>query len=150
MNPCKSSGNPCQRIAVSVFAFVLTVASYGARAEIVPGEIVVRMKPAGPMAQPMAFRDSAGTAVKYEPLLQVYRVRVNPGVNPANALAKIQNRPDVLYAHPLHILHITATPNDTHFAADQYGPQKIQADKAWDLYQPKAQKIIAIVDTGVM
>src|SRR5205823_1243403 len=90
-----------------------------------------------------------GAAVSRHPQLHVYRYRLRQGVSVQAAITQLRKRRDVLYAEPNHILHAFATPNDTFYATKQYGPQKVQADLAWGIWQPSAQVILAIVDTGI-
>jgi subtilisin family serine protease len=132
--------------AVAIFA-------PGARADqaVVPDEIIVGVRAGTAVALGRGLTDETGAAVGYIPELRAYRVKLFRGVNQANALARFKRRSDVLYAHPSRILHAVATPNDPYYPTTvrQYGPQKMQANLAWDVYQPKAKRIIAIVDTGV-
>jgi thermitase len=45
---------------------------------------------------------------------------------------------------PLHL----PPPTTPHFS-QQYGPQRIQANLAWDIWQPQRTVYIAIIDTGI-
>ena len=81
--------------------------------------------------------------------LHTVRLRLQSGVPMSEALAQLRQRGDVLYAEPNYVTHVQATPDDPYYAAYQYAPQITQTDKAWDIWTPHAQVVIAIVDTGV-
>src|SRR5205823_4031409 len=57
-------------------------------------------------------------------------------------------QPDVAYAEPNHLVRAVATPNDPSYGS-QYGPQKTQANLSWDVWQPQARVVVAVVDTGI-
>jgi thermitase len=79
----------------------------------------------------------------------VARVELNNGVSIARAIAALQGRPGVRYAEPNYVRHTTATPNDPNYAGKQWGPQRVKMPQVWDIWQPKAEKVVAIIDTGV-
>jgi thermitase len=89
-----------------------------------------------------------GTSVGRQPTLHIHRLHLNAGVSTEQAISTLRKRPDVLYAEPVHILHVASTPNDSYFG-QQWAPQKVQADLAWGIWQPKTPVVIAIIDTGV-
>ena len=93
----------------------------------------------------LAVGDIVGTL----PSIGVHKVRIPRGMGLERAAQRIAAMPGVRFVEPNYILSICATPNDPAFATQQYGPQKIQADLAWDLWNPVAPVVIAIVDTGV-
>lgn len=63
-------------------------------------------------------------------------------------LQAYKNNPNVEYAEPNYYFHAAWTPNDPAFS-QQYGPQKIQAPRAWDITRSNSNVKIAIIDTGV-
>ncbi len=125
-------------------------ASAQVRAEIVPGEIIVGIRPQADVpTRAAAVASTVGTAVEYNRNLHFYRVQFNRSWSMAGAIAAMKKRADVLYAEPNYVMHAHADPNDTYYSSQQYGPQKVQANLAWDIWNPTAQTIIAIVDTGI-
>ncbi len=117
---------------------------------IAAGELLVGFAPdaARGNAVPKAAL-TVGTILSTNPRLGVQRVKIRPGLTMAQAAAQLARMPGVRYVEPNYILSTCATPNDTYFASDQYGPKKIMADRAWELWNPVAPIVIAIVDTGV-
>ncbi|MBD1373009.1 DUF4910 domain-containing protein [Hazenella sp. IB182357] len=53
------------------------------------------------------------------------------------------------YVEPIIELNAMWTPNDPIYQKEQYGPQMIQAEKAWDITRGKEDIIVAVIDTGV-
>jgi len=80
--------------------------------------------------------------------LKVARIKLKSGLTVEAAIAAMQKHPGVEFAEPNYIRQKSATPNDANYY-QQYAPIKAQADKAWDIWQPKAKAVVAIVDTGV-
>jgi fibronectin type 3 domain-containing protein len=80
--------------------------------------------------------------------IHAFRVQLNRNVSLQYALDRIRRHSDVLYVEPNHVLQAVATPNDPSWGS-QYGPKKMQADLAWDYYEPQGQTVVAVVDTGV-
>ena len=67
-----------------------------------------------------------------------------------NALSQLAKNPEVEYAEPNYLAHITQTPNDPYYN-QQWGPQDIQAHLAWDKVTPaqRANVTVAVLDTGI-
>ncbi len=66
----------------------------------------------------------------------------------SSLVAIFQSNPAVDYAQPNYKQKILQVPNDE-FYSIQWGPQKIQADLAWDITTGSEDVIIAVIDTGV-
>ncbi len=116
----------------------------------VPGEVLVGVRAENDTEDVAAeLENVAGQVVGHQRDLHAFRLKLRPGLSLEAAIASLQQRPAVVYAEPNYILYADATPNDPYFATYQYGPQKVQADLAWNIWQPAAQVIIAIVDTGI-
>lgn len=75
-------------------------------------------------------------------------LKVPDKTNIAELAEKIAERDDVAYAEPDFIGEIGITPNDTRYG-DQWGPQKIDAEGAWDLETGGNGILIGIIDTGL-
>lgn len=67
-----------------------------------------------------------------------------------NALSQLTKNPEIEYAEPNYLAHITQTPNDPYYN-QQWGPQDIKANLAWDKVSSaqRAGVTIAILDTGI-
>jgi thermitase len=116
---------------------------------VVPNEVLVGVRADQDDAQE-AYRLNAavGVAVGWQPELHTYRVHLQPGMTIGAAIARLRQRGDVVFAEPNHIYHVQATPNNPYYG-NQWGPQKVQANLAWDIWNPSATIVIAIVDTGI-
>ncbi|MDR7073422.1 S8 family peptidase [Fictibacillus barbaricus] len=78
---------------------------------------------------------------------QFYVVKVNSSAN--DAVKKYKNLTSVEYAEPNATFHATYVPNDPFYKTQQYAPQKVAAEQAWDVTQSSSSVKIAVVDTGV-
>lgn len=112
-------------------------------------ELLVGYRTARSGATVQSVATSVGELRAHSDTLNVSRIRLRAGLSMQEAVTVLAKRSDVLYVEPNYVLHHLSTPNDTSYATKQYAPQKIQADKAWDIWRPKQQIIIAVVDSGV-
>lgn len=80
--------------------------------------------------------------------LGLLRLRVNAGETVEQAVSRLKASGQVSYAEPNYVRHAFSTPNDPGFPS-QWGPVKVSAPAAWDIYNPQARTVIAIIDTGV-
>jgi thermitase len=136
--------------SLAALTFVPLRASAQADAPVVPGELLVGMRSGSGRASTLStLSRTIGQAAAGPAALGAYRFRLRPGLSMQAAIAQLRQNPDVLYVEPNYIRHAYATPNDTYYASAQYAPAKIQADLAWDNWQPQAQVIVAIIDTGI-
>ena len=116
----------------------------------VPGRVLVRFKPGVSHAAQQQALDSgelAATVVDEIEALQVQIVEV-PEEQLEAALESYRANPRVAYAELDTLVTVALAPNDPLYATQQYGPQLIQAERAWDTAQG-AGVVIAVVDTGV-
>ena len=137
----------------------------------VPGEVIVRMKPA------IRIR---GAELKAKGLEEKEKVtsggeiiyRITPSIRAAMSKAKLQDRtlqlvrefaarPDVEYAQLNYILRISdRTPNDPrypeqwHYFSNGTGPGQspggINLPKAWDVSTGSNAIVVAVIDTGIL
>lgn len=122
-------------------------------APVVPGEVLVGFRP----ARAGGGLDSAGVSAAlrlgdiagFNSRLSAGRVKLRPGMSMAAAIAYLRGQPGVSYAEPNHVMHACAEPNDPDYKSWQYAPQIIKADLAWDIWKPRSQIVLAVVDTGV-
>jgi len=117
--------------------------------QFAPREVVFGLRRGAVSVKSWRQVTSLGMAMQYQPALHAVRMKLRPGVNISEVLARLRQRGDVLFAEPNYIFHALVTPNDPLYITRQYGPQKVQANFAWDLYQPQTDVTVAIIDTGV-
>jgi len=89
---------------------------------------------------------------KIVPGLEVIKLGRNVSVE--DAIEALKQDPDVLYAEPNYILHLTAkanltaTPNDPSFG-NLWGLTKIKAPDAWNITTGSSNAVVAVIDTGI-
>jgi thermitase len=136
-----------KRIAESVPAFGPDF--QGSGAEYVPGEILVKFKPA--VGQLRAQDQLAARGLQMMGAIQpigALKVAVQPG-RELETVAALGQNPNVLYAEPNYIAYAVDTiPDDTLFDK-QWGLNKIEAPAAWDITTGSSDIVIAVVDTGI-
>ena len=140
----------------------------------VPGEVVVKMKPAasGLRALPVTELKRLNLETKREQTSGgevVYRLpaqtlsALSVGDARARTLAMVKSlraRADVAYAQPNYIFQITTLPNDSGYpkqwhyfdngsAVDQ-APGGINLPTAWKTNQGSAAVVVAVIDTGIL
>lgn len=114
----------------------------------VPGELVVGLELVHPNALPLQAMEFIGTVADSIPQIGVYRLVLAPGITMGDASAFLQALPGVRYVEPNYLYYAFATPNDPGYGR-QWALPKIQANLAWDIWQPQAVRYIAIIDTGI-
>lgn len=140
----------------------------------VPGEVVVKMKPAasGLRIMPAAElkrlnleikRDqtSGGEIVYRLPATTLNSLKAEDArARTLAAVKSLQARADVAYAQPNYIFQITAVPNDSgypkqwHYFDNGNGtgqaPGGINLPTAWNTNQGSAAVVVAVIDTGIL
>jgi hypothetical protein len=109
----------------------------------VPGELLVRFAPkANGIQRSRAERNqivsslgAANVTKDCGNVLGLSHVKLPPGVTVEQAMARLNKRPDIIYAQPNHYLMLCSTPNDTRFG-DLWGTQKSNPSTT----QPKAPR----------
>lgn len=87
---------------------------------------------------------------KFKPDDELTLAESTAAIDVPKAVEEFKKLPEVEYAEPDFLAHAVETiPNDPDFDLKQWGPQKIQAPKAWDIATGSANLIISVVDTGV-
>lgn len=111
----------------------------------VPGQVIVRLKPAAPQGLMTAL----GYRASSEPAGADYQVvTTRPGQSVEDAIAELSSRSDVALAQPNYIYRgLAVIPNDTQFA-NQYHLQIIGAPEAWEFGRGSSSETIAIIDSG--
>jgi len=119
----------------------------------VPNEVMVGVNPELGQLALMNIEASVGRVIEYLPALKVARVRLYGGLDGYRAATFTSRLAGVSFVEPNYVLtayqaETEAAPNDPGYA-QQWALPKVQADRAWPLWSPKASTVIAIVDTGV-
>jgi subtilisin family serine protease len=130
----------------------------------VPGEIIVRFKPAAGASVRAATLAEAGVTTRERLLLEDTRlVATVGGSSVASALDVLNAHPAVRYAEPNLLYETLATPNDPRFG-DQWPLRNtgqtiqgvtgtpnadISAAEAWDTATGSASVKLAVLDTGI-
>lgn len=113
----------------------------------VPNELVVGIETSD-LALPLVAMEMVGFIASHNAPINAYVVRLASGLDMQSAGEFLRAIPGVRYVEPNYLAFAFATPNDPRFS-QQYGPQRIQAHLAWDIWQPQRTVYIAIIDTGI-
>lgn len=117
--------------------------------EFVPGEVVVRFKPgvaAG--GQSAVLGEADATVERSLPIPGVKLVALEGDHSVPEAVAALEDEPQVVYAEPNYIYRAEAAPNDPLFG-DLWGLDRIRAPQAWETTTGSASVTVAVADTGV-
>ena len=130
----------------------------------VPGQVVVRYVPGTSGAERHELRGEVGGLEQRIALPRAELLDLAPGVSVRNAVAQLEEMPQVAYAEPNFIYHPAFTPNDPLFG-QQWGLRNIgqlingsggstldadiDAQPAWDTTTGLGSVVIAVVDTGL-
>ena len=123
----------------------------GLRAEqaaIVPDEILVRVRNTGDNRELKQAIGRVGTPLHVLSAIGTIHVKLRQGVTQEGAKRVLGQCLEVLSVEPNRTIHLDSTPNDALYA-NQYGPQNIRADKAWEIWQPLGLVVVAVIDTGI-
>jgi serine protease len=141
--------------------------------DFVPGEVVVKMKPAAALrVMPSAELQRLNLEIKREqtsgneviyrllPAMLSTLTKKDAGDRTLAAVKSLKARPDVEYAQPNYIFQITATPNDSgypkqwHYFDNGSGasqaPGGINLPTAWETNKGSAAVVVAVIDTGIL
>ena len=115
----------------------------------VAGELLVGMKQGRASAARLAgLVERYGAVWGEQSAIRAYRVRVGGNTTLAAAALALRQNTEIEYVEVNHLVTAVGTPSDPQWG-NQYGPKKMQADRAWDYYEPQAQQIVAVVDSGI-
>jgi subtilisin family serine protease len=86
-------------------------------------------------------------------LPNLYLAKLSGATTVAEAVEELNKHPDVRYAEPNYLYHISATPNDPLYpqlwGLNQPSDHDIDAPEAWDVDTGDPSVIVAVVDSGV-
>ena len=136
-------------LALLCLGLLRTAAAVPDPATYLPGQLVVKFKPASSGVAAQSLSLPAGTRVKSTlPTLGWQVLQLPPGTDVAAALDYYRHLPNVAYAEPNYRIRLFATPNDPRREA-LWGLDKINAAQAWDQTTGDAGIVVATVDTGI-
>ena len=144
-----------------VFISTLLFATNSLFAEYVPGEVIVKLKSSSSISAYANVSEIAGSDLKV--------IKIDKDKDVMEAVQELAQNPDVEYAQPNYIYHISVVPNDPYFAPKLWGlkntPQNvpgatyannpgnlgddIDAEDAWGIITDCSSIIVAVIDTGV-
>jgi subtilisin family serine protease len=131
------------------------------RPEFVEGELLVKLAPDIARIDFERFLGEERAAIlNHFDLIDVYHVRLHPGVKVSAALQRLAQSPLVEYAVPNGLYYLDTTyPSDPQFGAlwglDNTGQTggtpdaDIDAPEAWDITTGSPQVVVAVIDSGI-
>jgi subtilisin family serine protease len=121
----------------------------GRRPAYVPGELLVKCKPAvGALTAAQFERRWGVAAVRTFHDIGVHHLKLPADMTVEEALELYRSDPDIEYVEPNYYRYLTAAPNDTSFGL-LWGLSVISAPEAWDLRTDCASVVVALIDSGV-
>ncbi|GMU37627.1 MAG: S8 family serine peptidase [Phycisphaerae bacterium] len=100
-------------------------------------------------AHPAQSVARGNTPVSTHPLAFRRRLRIDAAADVAAAAARVAAIPGIAWAEPNGRTHTAAVPADPMYA-QQYGPQRIGCEAAWDITAGGSAKVVlAVADTGL-
>lgn len=123
-----------------------------ARAEVVPGEVIVKLRTAAALRAALPFGRASATAVRRIGPWQdvhLYRGATMTATETLDAVAALRRDPDVLWAEPNYVERPTKTPNDPFYKL-QWHYDMFNLPAAWDVTTGSAATVVAVIDTGML
>jgi thermitase len=133
-------------------------------AEYVPGEIIVKMKKSANLSSYVGVSEITGSDFKV--------IKIDKDKDVIEAAAELAKDPNIEYAEPNYIFHISSVPNDTYYSTNKLwglnntgqtisgtdsmsannpgnSGDDINAEEAWTLITDCSTRTVAVIDTGV-
>lgn len=140
------------------------------QAQVVPGEVIVKMKPARTLGPADLSRfgvedgkrvTSGGEIIFRIPVKTLKTLSATQARDRTlNLVQQLRADPNVLYAQPNYILRIMRTPNDPRFPEQWHyrdngtgtgqSPGGISLPTAWDTNTGSNSIVVAVIDTGIL
>jgi serine protease len=117
--------------------------------EYVPGEIIVKFKPAVALQKvSTTLADLGSTVISTNEAIGIHEVAIPADKTVEEMVAAFSARPDVEYAEPNYIAHAFMTPNDPYYSYQWHFPL-ISMPAAWDQSTGISSVVVAVIDCGV-
>lgn len=81
-------------------------------------------------------------------LARSLRMQLHAGEDAAQVVEELKQNGDVAWASIVKLHKPSLTPNDARWS-EQWGPERVRADDAWDVPQASTTERVAVIDTGV-
>ncbi|MHA2305691.1 MAG: S8 family serine peptidase, partial [Candidatus Hodarchaeales archaeon] len=88
------------------------------------------------------------TVLQTNPSFHAILIKIPVSGSISDLLQEVEAFPEVRYAEPNSYMKAAYIPNDPYWS-DQWGPQIIEADDAWDTQDGDIDILVAIIDTGI-
>ncbi len=156
------------------FSGFVSAATIAPSAHYVPGEVLVKFKPAMAAQDRAAAVTTMGNTVRADVTTHWVRVALGADQTVAQAVSAYKSDPDVEYAQPNYIYHAVAVPNDPQFGSlwafkntgqavtsitqgegGIYSPNQgtpgddMDIEPAWSHITDCSSVVVAVIDTGV-
>jgi len=130
------------------------LAPIGGSADYVPGELIVRFRSGASASERAAALAAEGArAAGGLGVPGLTRVKLSPGTAVAEAVARLEEDPDVLYAEPNYIRRLDRLSNDPMlkqlWGLSQYSGKDIDAPSAWNQTTGSSNVVVAVIDSGI-
>jgi subtilisin family serine protease len=148
-------------IALALLTSPRVIAHRPAKAPFAPDELIVRFASgvSANAADVMLAPIGARRVQRYPLVDNLHLVRIPPGMEVADAIARLRSQPGVLYAEPNYAVKAVGIPNDSQFSSQwsfhntgQSGgtpDADIDAPEAWDITTGSSSVVVAVIDTGI-
>lgn len=126
-----------------------TLPSFTAKAEFVPREFLVRLKPQTGQETAQGLLSTGGAKVTPLSLRRGWYLVQYPHTQAMRVgFQTLTAHLRVTYIEPNYVYRASITPNDPQFLPDQWNLRKIRAESAWSL-SSLSDRVVAIVDSGI-
>ena len=137
-------------VGIATLAYARTRDGDGSpRTKAEPENVLVKFRPGIAASERDALHRKHGHQVtKGIPQLDIHVVRVPPGKNTDDVIARYRNHPLIEFVEPERLHEPALIPDDPYYPY-QWHLSRIEAQTAWDSTVGSSEVIIAILDTGV-